>query len=172
MPPATLVQLKDRLADLHQECGLQRVDSHAFRDLRHCRNAINGMLDKDTMALTVFGKGYAMEPANDELHDVFGQLVLGLNDVGLICYGAEEFGNDATSAAFSMWSPASLATAPDRMNRNPCPASLLRASSVVEFNRSRFSSNMLVNAVIAPFSTNQPWEFIVDQHWHSAELSP
>lgn len=75
---------------ISQECGLQRVDSDAFGDLRHCRNAIlhdNGMLEKGATALTVLGKGDAMEPANDELHGVFGQLAPALNDAGLTCYG-------------------------------------------------------------------------------------
>ena len=77
---------------ISQECGIQQVESDAFGDLRHYRNAIlhnNGILEKDTKALTVFGKGGAIEPTIDELHDVFKQLVLGLNDVGLRYYGVD-----------------------------------------------------------------------------------
>lgn len=77
---------------ISQECGLQRVDNDAFGDLRHYRNAIlhnKGILEHDTKALTVFGKGDAIEPTNDELHNVFKQLVLALNDVGLRYYGED-----------------------------------------------------------------------------------
>ena len=77
---------------ISQQCRSQQVDSDAFEDLRHYRNAIlhnNGILDKDTETLTVFHKGDAIEPTIDELHDVFKQLVLGLNDVGLRYYGAD-----------------------------------------------------------------------------------
>ncbi len=75
---------------IRQECEVDQVDSDAFGDLRHYRNAIlhnKGVLKKDTKALTVFGKGDAIEPTIDELRDIFKQLVLGLNDVGLRYYG-------------------------------------------------------------------------------------
>ena len=71
---------------------MQQVDSDAFGDLRHYRNAIlhnKGILENDTNALTVLGKGDAIEPTNDELHDIFEQLVLALNDVGLRYYGED-----------------------------------------------------------------------------------
>ena len=45
---------------ISQECGVERVDSDAFGDLRLYRNAIlhhKGKLHTDTTALTVFGKG-------------------------------------------------------------------------------------------------------------------
>lgn len=77
---------------IRRDCGLQQVDSDAFGDLRHYRNAIlhnKDILENDTKALTVFGKGDATEPTNDELHDIFKQLVLALNDVELRYYGED-----------------------------------------------------------------------------------
>ena len=77
---------------ISQECGVDRVDSDAFGDLRLYRNAIlhhKGKLHTDTAALTVFGKGDLIEPTADELREVFKQLVVGLNDVGVRYYGQD-----------------------------------------------------------------------------------
>lgn len=40
-------------------------------------------------ALTVFAKGDLIEPTADQLRDVFGQLVVGLNDIGVRYYGED-----------------------------------------------------------------------------------
>ena len=76
---------------IRRECGVC-IDSDAFGDLRLYRNAIlhrKGKLDTDTKALTVFGKGDLMEPTADQLREVFKQLVVGLNDVGVRYYGED-----------------------------------------------------------------------------------
>jgi len=76
---------------ISRECGVDRVDSDAFGDLRMYRNAIlhhKGKLHTDTTALTVFGKGDLIEPTADQLRDVFQQLVVGLNDIGARYYAA------------------------------------------------------------------------------------
>ena len=73
-----------------RECSVDRVDSDAFGDLRLYRNAIlhhKGKLHTDTTALTVFGKGDLIEPTADQLREVFKQLAVGLNDVGVRYYG-------------------------------------------------------------------------------------
>ncbi len=75
---------------ISQECGLDRVDSDAFGDLRLYRNAIlhnNGKLETSPKVLTVFGKGDPIEPTADQLRGVFKQLVVGLNDLGVRYYG-------------------------------------------------------------------------------------
>jgi len=75
-----------------QECGVDRVDSDGFGDLRLYRNAIlhdKGKLHTDTTALTVFGKGDLIEPTGDQLREVFKQLISGLNDVGIRYYGED-----------------------------------------------------------------------------------
>ena len=77
---------------ISQECGVDRVDSDAFGDLRQYRNAIlhhKGKLDTDTKALTVFGRGDLMEVTADQLREVFKQLVVGLNDIGVRYYGED-----------------------------------------------------------------------------------
>ena len=77
---------------ISQECGVDRVNSDAFGDLRLYRNAIlhhKGELDSDPSALTVFGKGEFIEPSADQLRDVFKQLVVGLNDLGVRYYGED-----------------------------------------------------------------------------------
>ena len=77
---------------IRQECGVDRVDSDAFGDLRLYRNAIlhhKGKLHADTAALTVFGKGDLIEPTGGQLLEVFKQLVVGLNDVGARYYGED-----------------------------------------------------------------------------------
>ena len=77
---------------ISQECGVDRVESDAFGDLRLYRNAIlhqKGKLDIDTTALTVFGKGDHIEPTADQLREVFKQLVVGLNDVAVRYYGED-----------------------------------------------------------------------------------
>ena len=74
---------------ISQESGVDRVDSDAFGDLRQYRNAIlhdKGKLHTETTALTVFGKGDLIEPTGDQLREVFKQLVVGLNDVGVRYY--------------------------------------------------------------------------------------
>jgi len=74
---------------ISQECGVGRVDSDSFGDLRLYRHAIlhhKGRLDTDTTALTVFGKGDLIEPTADQLREVFKQLVVGLNDIGVRYY--------------------------------------------------------------------------------------
>ena len=74
---------------IRQECGVDRVDSDAFGDLRLYRNALlhhKGKLHTDTEALTVFGKGDRIEPTADQLREIFKQLVVGLNDVGVRYY--------------------------------------------------------------------------------------
>ena len=71
---------------------MDRVDSETFGDLRLYRNAIlhrKGDLDIDTTALTVFGKGDLIEPTADQLREVFKQLMVGLNDVGVRYYGED-----------------------------------------------------------------------------------
>ena len=40
-------------------------------------------------ALTVFGKGDLIEPTADQLCEVFKQLVVGLNDIGIRYYGED-----------------------------------------------------------------------------------
>lgn len=75
-----------------QECGVHSVDSDTFGDLRHYRHAIlhdRGKLDTDTKALTVFSKGDLIEPTGDQLREVFEQLVLALNDMGIRYYGED-----------------------------------------------------------------------------------
>lgn len=75
-----------------QECGVDRVDSDAFGDLRQYRHVIihdKGKLHTDTTALTVFGKGDHIEPTGDQLREVFKQLVVGLNDLGVRYYGGD-----------------------------------------------------------------------------------
>lgn len=75
-----------------QECGMERVDSDAFGDLRLYRNAIlhnKGKLDEDAATLTVFGKGDLIELTADQLREVFKQLVVGLNDIGVRYYGED-----------------------------------------------------------------------------------
>ena len=77
---------------ISQECGVDRVDSDAFGDLRQYRNAIlhdKGKLDAQTTALTVFRKGDRIEPTADQLREVFEQLVVGLNDIGGRYYGED-----------------------------------------------------------------------------------
>ena len=77
---------------ISQECGVERVDSDAFGDLRLYRNAIlhhKWKLHTDTTALTVFGKGDLIELTGDQLREVFTQLVFGLNDVGIRYYGED-----------------------------------------------------------------------------------
>ena len=77
---------------ISQECSVDRVDSDAFGDLRLYRNAIlhhKGKLHTDTTALTVFGKGDLIELTADQLREVFKQLVVGLNDVGVRYYGED-----------------------------------------------------------------------------------
>ena len=77
---------------VRRECRVERVDSDAFGDLRLYRNAIlhhKGKLHADTTALTVFAKGEVIEPTADELRDVFRQLVVGLNDIGVRYYGED-----------------------------------------------------------------------------------
>ena len=77
---------------ISKECGGDDVDSDAFGDLRLYRNAIlhhKGKLHTDTTALTVFGKGDLIEPTSDQLREVFKQLVVGLNDVGVRYYGED-----------------------------------------------------------------------------------
>ena len=77
---------------IKQECGVDRVDSDAFGDLRLYRHAIlhnKAKLDAETKALTVFGKGDPIEPTADQLREVFKQLVVGLNDVGVRYYGED-----------------------------------------------------------------------------------
>ena len=74
---------------ISQECDVKRVDSDAFGDLRLYRNAIlhhKGKLHTDTSTLTVFGKGDFIEPTGDQLSEVFKQLVVGLNDIGMRYY--------------------------------------------------------------------------------------
>lgn len=75
---------------IRQECGVDRVNSDAFGDLRQYRNAIlhtQGKLDAEISILTVFGRGDLIEPTADQLREVFRQLVIGLNDVGIRYYG-------------------------------------------------------------------------------------
>ncbi len=75
-----------------RECGVGRVDSDAFGDLRLYRNAVlhhKGKLDSDTAALTVFRKGDFIEPTAEQLREVFKQLVVGLNDLGVRYYGED-----------------------------------------------------------------------------------
>lgn len=75
-----------------QECGVDRVDSDVFGDLRLYRNAIlhrKGKLYTDTAALTVFGKGDLIELTSDQLREVFKQVVVGLNDIGVRYYGED-----------------------------------------------------------------------------------
>lgn len=77
---------------IKQECGVARVESDAFGDLRLYRNAIlhnTAALNAETMALTVFGKGDPIEPTADQLREVFKQLVVGLNDIGVHYYGED-----------------------------------------------------------------------------------
>ena len=77
---------------ISRECGVDRIDSDAFGDLRLYRHAIlhhKGKLDTDTTALTVFGKGDLIEPTADQLREVFKQLVIGLNDIGVHYYGED-----------------------------------------------------------------------------------
>lgn len=77
---------------IRQECGVDRVDADAFGDLRLYRNAIlhnKGTLDADPKFLTVFGKRDVIEPTADQLRDVFEQLVVGLNDLGVRYYGED-----------------------------------------------------------------------------------
>lgn len=71
---------------------MERVDSDAFGDLRQYRNAIlhhKGKLHTATTALTVFGKGDLIEPTGGQLGEVFKQLVVGLNDLGVRYYGGD-----------------------------------------------------------------------------------
>ena len=75
-----------------RECGADCVESDAFGDLRLYRHAIlhrKGKLDSHTSTLTVFGKGDLIEPTDDQLREVFKQLVFGLNDVGVRYYGED-----------------------------------------------------------------------------------
>ena len=77
---------------ISRECGVDRVDSDAFGDLRLYRNAVlhhKGKLDSDTATLTVFRKGDVIEPTADQLRQVFKQLVDGLNDLGVRYYGED-----------------------------------------------------------------------------------
>lgn len=77
---------------VRQECNVDRVDCGAFGDLRLYRNAIlhhKGKLHTDMTALTVFAKGDLIEPTADQLRDVFGQMVVGLNDIGVRYYGED-----------------------------------------------------------------------------------
>ncbi|MDE2772169.1 MAG: hypothetical protein OXI46_00470 [Gemmatimonadota bacterium] len=77
---------------IRRECGVVRVDSDGFGDLRLYRNAIlhdKGKLHTDTTTLTVFGRGDLIEPTGDQLREVFKQLVVGLNDVGVRYYGED-----------------------------------------------------------------------------------
>lgn len=77
---------------ISKECDVDRVDSDAFGDLRLYRNAIlhdKGKLHTETTALTVFGKGDLIEPTGDQLREVFKQLMVGLNDVGVRYYGED-----------------------------------------------------------------------------------
>ena len=74
---------------IEQECDVVSVDSDAFGDLRLYRNAIlhnKAALNAQTKALTVFGKGDPIEPTADQLREVFKQLVVGLNDIGIRYY--------------------------------------------------------------------------------------
>ena len=76
--------------EIRRECGVERIDSDEFGDLRHYRNAVlhyKGRLQTDTKALTVFTRGDVIEPTADQLRDVFKQLVFGLNEVGARYYG-------------------------------------------------------------------------------------
>ena len=75
-----------------EECGIDRVESDEFGDLRRYRNAIlhnRGRLQTNTKALTVFAKGDRVEPTADQLRAVFKQLVAGLNDIGTRYYGED-----------------------------------------------------------------------------------
>lgn len=77
---------------ISRECGVDRVDSDAFGDLRLYRNAIlhhKGKLDSETTAVTVFGKGDLIDLSADQLREVFKQLVVGLNDLGVRYYGED-----------------------------------------------------------------------------------
>ena len=77
---------------ISQECRVDPVDSDAFGDLRLYRHAIlhhKGKLHTDTTALTVFSKGDLIELSADQLREVFKQLVVGLNDVGVRYYGED-----------------------------------------------------------------------------------
>ena len=74
---------------ISQECGADRVDCDAFGDLRLYRNAIlhhKGKLHTETTTLTVFGKGDLIEPGADKLREIFKQLVVGLNEIGVRYY--------------------------------------------------------------------------------------
>ncbi len=73
-----------------KECSVDSIESHAFGDLRLYRNAIlhqNGKLDSDTKTLTVFGKDDIIHPTHNQLREIFQQLVIGLNDLGVRYYG-------------------------------------------------------------------------------------
>ncbi|MXY07242.1 MAG: hypothetical protein F4058_05805 [Rhodothermaceae bacterium] len=75
---------------ISEECGRDCINSDAFGDLRRYRNAIlhnKGKLDKDIKVLTVFGKGDTIEPTAEQLREVFKQLLVGLNDLGVRYYG-------------------------------------------------------------------------------------
>ena len=77
---------------ISRECGVDRIDSDAFGDLRRYRHAVlrhKGNLDTDTTALTVFGKGDLIETTADQLREVFKQLLVGLNDIGVRYYGED-----------------------------------------------------------------------------------
>lgn len=77
---------------ISKECGGNRINSDAFGDLRLYRIAIlhhKGKLHSDTKVLTVFGKGDAIEPTADQLREVFKQLIVGLNDIGVRYYGED-----------------------------------------------------------------------------------
>ncbi|MCY4277783.1 MAG: hypothetical protein OXE81_08125 [Gammaproteobacteria bacterium] len=77
---------------IKQECGIGRVDSDVFGDLRLYRNAIlhkRASLDAPAKVLTVFAEGDLIEPTADQLREVFKQLVVGLNDIGIRYYGED-----------------------------------------------------------------------------------
>ena len=77
---------------ISMECSANRVTSNAFGDLRKYRNAIlhkKGKLHTKTTALTVFGEGDFIEPTADQLREVFKELVVGLNDIGVRYYGED-----------------------------------------------------------------------------------
>jgi len=77
---------------ISQECSVNRVVSNAFGDLRSYRNAVlhnKGKLHTKTTALTVFGEGDLIEPTADQLREVFKELVVGLNDIGVRYYGED-----------------------------------------------------------------------------------
>jgi hypothetical protein len=77
---------------IRRECGMDRIESDSFGDLRRYRHAIlhrNGKLDTDTKSLTVFRKSDLIDPTADQLREVFKQLVVALNEIGIRYYGED-----------------------------------------------------------------------------------